>query len=150
MIRLAAPVVAAEVGWMSMGIVDTIMVGHLSATALGAVSVGGILFYTVAVIGMGMLLGLDTMVAQSFGAGDVAQCHHSLLNGVYLCLPLTLALMGIVWLFTPLLRSSGIDAGVVREAIPYLRALNWSTPPLLLFFAFRRYLQGMNLVQPVM
>jgi MATE family multidrug resistance protein len=150
MIRLAAPVVAAELGWMSMGIVDTIMVGHLSATALGAVSVGGILFYTAAVIGMGMLLGLDTLVSQSFGAGDVAQCHQWLLNGVYLCVPLTLALMGMVWLFTPLLRSSGIDAGVIREAIPYLRAINWSTLPLLLFFAFRRYLQGMNLVQPVM
>ncbi len=150
MTRLAAPVVAAELGWMSMGIVDTIMVGHLSATALGAVSLGGVLFYTAAVIGMGMLLGLDTMVAQSFGAGDIAECHHSLLNGVYLCVPLTLALMGMVWLFSPLLRSSGIDAGVVREAIPYLRAINWSTLPLLLFFAFRRYLQGMNLVQPVM
>ena len=150
MSRLAAPVVLAELGWMSMGIVDTIMVGHLSATALGAVSIGGVLFYTAAVIGMGMLLGLDTLVAQSFGAGDIAGCHHSLLNSVYLCAPLSLGLMGMVWLFTPLLRSSGIDAGVLREAIPYLRAINCGTFPLLLYFAFRRYLQGMNLVQPVM
>jgi MATE family multidrug resistance protein len=109
-----------------------------------------VLYYTAAVIGMGMVLGLDTLVSQSFGAGDIAGCHHSLLNSVYLCVPVTLALMGILWLLSPLLRSSGIDAGVLREAIPYLRALTWGTFPLLLFFAFRRYLQGMNLVQPVM
>jgi MATE family multidrug resistance protein len=39
---------------------------------------------------------------------------------------------------------------VLRQAIPYLRALNWSTLPLLMFFVFRRYLQGMNLAKPVM
>jgi MATE family multidrug resistance protein len=150
MTRLAAPVVLSELGWMAMGVVDTIMVGHWSATAMGAVSVGGVLFYTVAVIGMGTLLGLDTLVAQSFGAGDVADCHHSLLNSVYLCAPLSVALMSLTWMSELLLRRSGIDSGVLAETIPYLRALSWSTLPLLLFFAFRRYLQGMNLVHTVM
>lgn len=150
MTRLAAPVVMSELGWMAMGVVDTIMVGHWSATAMGAVSIGGVLFYTVAVIGMGTLLGLDTLVAQSFGAGDVADCHHSLLNSVYLCVPLSVALMSLTWMSASLLLRFGIDSGVLAETIPYLRALSWSTFPLLLFFAFRRYLQGMNLVHPVM
>src|SRR5438105_3263691 len=120
MIRLAAPVVLAELGWMSMGVVDTIMAGHFSATAMGAVSVGGVLFYTVAVIGTGVMLGLDTLVSRSFGAGDIADCHRSLLNSVYLCLPLSLALMGIVRLLPALLRSAGIDPAVLREVIPFL------------------------------
>jgi MATE family multidrug resistance protein len=33
--------------------------------------------------------------------------------------------------------------------VPYLRALLWSAPPLMFYFAFRRYLQGMNFVKPV-
>jgi len=39
-LRLAFPLVLAELGWMVMAIVDTVMVGHLpnSATAMGAVS----------------------------------------------------------------------------------------------------------------
>jgi MATE family multidrug resistance protein len=150
MARLAVPVVLAELGWMTMGVVDTIMVGHVSPAAMGAVSIGGVLFYTVAVIGTGMLLGLDTLVSQSFGAGDVLDCHRSLLNAVYLCVPVSLALMGIVWLFQPLLRSFGIDPEVLHDALPFLRAIGWSIFPLLLYFAFRRYLQGMNLVKPVM
>src|SRR5258708_10448868 len=126
------------------------MVGHVSPAAMGAVSIGGILFYTVAVIGTGVLLGLDTLISQAFGAGDIDDCHRSLLNSVYLCAPLSLGLMGIVWLFPRLLRSAGVDAEVLRDVTPFLRAISWSTFPLLLYTAFRRYLQGMNRVKPVM
>jgi MATE family, multidrug efflux pump len=152
MLALAAPLALAEIGWMSMGLVDTMMVGRLrqSAEAIGAVSLGGILFYTVALFGSGLLLGLDTMVPQAFGAGNVEECHRSLIQGLYFSILLAPALMGVVWLWAPFLRSFGIEPGVLRQAIPYLKAINWSTFPLLLYFSFRRYLQGMNLVKPVM
>lgn len=58
--------------------------------------------------------------------------------------------MGIIWACVPLLGKFGIDPPVLRETGPYLRALNWSTPSLLLYFGFRRYLQSVNLVRPVM
>jgi len=96
------------------------------------------------------MLGLDTLVSHSYGAGDVEDCHHSLVNGVYLSFAITPFLMGIVWLFEPVLRLLDIQASVLNQAIPYLRALNWGTLPLLLYFVFRRYLQGMNLAKPVM
>ena len=44
MVRLAAPVVVAELGWVAMGIVDIAMVGRLGAAAIGAVGVGSVLF----------------------------------------------------------------------------------------------------------
>jgi multidrug resistance protein, MATE family len=152
MLRLAIPLVLAELGWMTMAIVDTMMVGRQahSAEAIGAVSLGSILFNAAAISGTGLMLGLDTLVSHSYGAGDVEDCHHSLVNGVYLSLAITPILMGIVRLFEPMLRSLDIPAPVLNQAIPYLRALNWGTLPLLLYFVFRRYLQGMNLAKPVM
>ncbi|MGA8143535.1 MAG: MATE family efflux transporter [Candidatus Acidiferrales bacterium] len=152
MLRLAIPLVLAELGWMTMAIVDTMMVGRQanSAVAIGAVSLGSILFNAAAIFGTGLMLGLDTLVSHSYGAGDVEDCHHSLVNGVYLSFGITPILMGIVWLFEPVLRSLDIEASVLNQAIPYLRALNWGTLPLLLYFVFRRYLQGMDLVKPVM
>jgi MATE family multidrug resistance protein len=150
MVELAAPVVLAELGWMAMGIVDTIVVGHVSTAAMGAVSIGEVLFNTAGWTGAGLLLGLDTLVSQSFGAGDVRDCHRSLLNGVYLSVPITLALMGIIWLGIPFLGRFGIDPAVLKDVAPYLRAVTCSTFPLLLYFALRRYLQGMNLAKPVM
>lgn len=152
MLRLAVPIVLAELGWMTMSIVDTIMVGHQrdSAVAIGAVSLSSILYYMVAIFGTGLMLGLDTLVSRSYGAGDLEDAHRSLINGVYLSLGLTPVLMGLVWLWAPIVRMLGIPEPLTAQAIPYLRALNWGTLPLLLYFAFRRYLQGVNLVKPVM
>jgi MATE family multidrug resistance protein len=152
MLRLATPIVLAELGWMSMGIVDTMMVGRQadSALAIGAVSLGSTLYYVVAIFGTGLMLGLDTLVSHSYGAGDLEDAHRSLVNGIYLSLGLAPVLMGVVWLWGPLLRSLGIQEALLAQAVPYLHALNWSTLPLLLYFVFRRYLQGINLAKPVM
>ncbi|HTS12469.1 MAG TPA: MATE family efflux transporter [Candidatus Limnocylindrales bacterium] len=152
MLRLAVPIVMAELGWMTMAIVDTMMVGRLpeSAVAIGAVSLGSILYYVVAIFGTGIMLGLDTLVSRSYGAGDLEDAHRSLVNGVYLSLAISPILMGVVWLWEPIVRSFHIQPLVMAQAVPYLRALNWGTLPLLLYFAFRRYLQGVNLAKPVM
>src|ERR1700684_2107619 len=98
MLRLAIPLVLAELGWMTMAIVDTMMVGRQahSAEAIGAVSLGSILFASAAIFGTGLMLGLDTLVSHSYGAGDVEDCHRSLVNGVYLSLAISPILMGAV------------------------------------------------------
>lgn len=152
MLRLAIPLVCAELGWTTMSIVDTMMVGRQadSALAIGAVSLGGILYIAIAIFGTGLMLGLDTLVSHAYGAGDLEECHRVLVNGVYLSLGISPLLMGVVWMFGPILRSLGIQGAVLGQAIPYLHALNWSTLPLLLYFVFRRYLQGMNQAKPVM
>jgi multidrug resistance protein, MATE family len=152
MLRLAIPLVLAELGWMTMAIVDTMMVGRQahSAEAIGAVSLGSILFASAAIFGTGLMLGLDTLVSHSYGSGDIEDCHRSMVNGLYLCLAISPVLMCVIYLFEPVLRHLNIPEPVLNQAIPYLRTLNWSTFPLLAFFVFRRYLQGMNLAKPVM
>jgi MATE family multidrug resistance protein len=150
MLKLAAPVVIAELGWMAMGVVDTMMVGRISPEAIGAVSIGGIAFHTVIVFGIGLLLGLDTLVSRAYGAGKLDDCHQSLLQAVYLSLVLTPVLMGLAWLYIPFLRVWGIHGAVEAQAIPYMKALIWSVGPLMLYTAFRRYLQGMGAVRAIM
>jgi len=67
MLRLALPLVMAELGWMTMAIVDTMMVGRQadSAVAIGAVSLGSILFNSAAIFRNGFDVGLDTLVSHS-------------------------------------------------------------------------------------
>jgi MATE family multidrug resistance protein len=76
MIALAAPVALAEIGWTAMGLVDTLMVGSLGPAAIGAVGLGSIVFLAIGIFGMGLLLGLDTLVAQAYGAGQLDRCRH--------------------------------------------------------------------------
>jgi len=150
-IRLALPLVLAELGWMSMGIVDTVMVGHLpdSATAMGAVSLSSNIFIVLGLFGGGLLLGLDTIVAQAFGAGQREDCHRSLVNGIYLSIALTPVLALPTLFFRRMLTSLGIAASIIDQAVPYMRALVIGLFPLLLYFAVRRTLQAMNMVKPV-
>jgi multidrug resistance protein, MATE family len=152
MLRLALPIVLAEIGWMTMGIVDTMMVGRQvdSSVAIAAVSLGGVIYNAVAIFGTGLMLGLDTLVSHSYGAGDLEEAHHLLVNGVYLTLGIGPLLILIVRLCELLMRSVGAQPAVLDQAIPYLRAVNWSTLPLLFYFTFRRYLQGIDLAKPVM
>src|SRR2546427_7799753 len=150
-LRLAIPLVLAELGWMSMAIVAAMMVGRLpnSATAMGAVSLGGILVHVLAFFGGGLLIGLDTLVSQAFGAGQREDCHRSLVHGIYLSLALTPLLMTPVWYFDSLLRMAGIGPDILALAGPYSKALAWGTLPLLLYFVVRRCMQGMNMVRPI-
>jgi multidrug resistance protein, MATE family len=150
-LRLALPLVLAELGWMSMAIVDTMMVGRLpdSAVAMGAVSLGSALFIVLALFGEGLLLGLDTLVSQAFGAGQREDCHRSLINSVYLSIALTPFLAAPVWLLPHLMSSWQVDPAVAALTVPYTKALAWGLFPLLLYFAVRRCLQAMNMVRPV-
>ena len=136
---------------MSMAIVDTMMVGRLpnSATAIGAVSLGSNLFTAIALFGGGLLMGLDTLVSQAFGAGKREDCHRSLVNSVYLSVALTPLLSIPVWILPALLRSIRVDAGVLALTVPYTKALLAGLFPLLLYFAVRRCIQAMNMVKPV-
>jgi len=150
MLRLAVPVVLAELGWMAMGVVDTMMVGRIDAESIGAVSIGRALFLAVAIFGIGLLLGLDTLVSNAFGAGSIEECHLALLHGIYLSLLMTVPLMAAVFGLSGLLEAWGVDPGVRELARPYARVVSWSALPIFLYATFRRYLQAINLVRPVM
>jgi MATE family multidrug resistance protein len=150
MLQLAVPVVMAELGWMTMGIADTLMVGRLSPEAIGAVGIGTSVFMGVVILAMGVLLGLDTLVSQAYGGGRLDECHRWLVHGVALAIAVTLPLTWVLWEVIDSLDAWGIDPTVLALTRPYLDVVTWSVLPLLLYAAFRRYLQGMGVARPVM
>ena len=91
--RLAGPIVGAELGWIAMGLVDIAMVGRLGPAEIGAVGVGSVLCFAVVVFGIGMLLGLDPLVARAHGRGRPDECRRWLVQGTglaaLLAVPLT-------------------------------------------------------------
>jgi MATE family multidrug resistance protein len=156
MLRLALPLVLAELGWMAMGVVDTVMVGHLPhpAVTISAVALGQVLYNTLAFGVGGVLLGLDAFISQAHGAGDWEDANKWLLSGMIMAGLLSAVLMAMVWV-GPLamvqLPVGGGEAGheVMRQAMGFLGALNWGTLPLFLYMALRRYLQAFNHVRPI-
>src|ERR1017187_6801803 len=126
MVKLAVPVVLSELGWMLMGVVDTIMVGRLGPAAIGAVAVGNAVYYTPSLFGIGLLLGLDTLVSHAYGRNDHEECHRWLAQGVYLACIVTPPLMLLIALASFGFARVGVVPEVAGMAGSYLRILNLS------------------------
>ena len=150
MLKIAVPVVMAELGWMTMGVVDTIMVGPLGPEAISAAGVGNSMHIAFAIFGMAVMLGLDTLVSHAYGARDIRDCHRWFFDGLMLAglmaVPI-MTLLGLVWLAIP---SLGFHGAVRPLLETYYGVLLLSTPFLLAYAVCRRYLQAMHAVTPVM
>lgn len=150
MLKIAVPVVLAELGWMTMGVVDTVMVGPLGPEAISAAGVGNSMHIAFAIFGMAVMLGLDTLVSQAYGARDVRECHRWFFDGLALsalmAVPI-MALLILVWFAIPWLGFHGAVRPLLEQ---YYGVLLLSTPFLLAYAVCRRYLQGMHAALPVM
>jgi MATE family multidrug resistance protein len=149
MIALAVPVVLSELGWMAQGVVDNIMVGRIGPVAIGAVALGNAVYYTPCLFGIGLLLGLDTLVSQAYGRRDHDECHRWLAQGVYVACIITPPLMLLIVALSYGFTHFGVIPEVAHLAGGYLRILSWGTLPLLLYGGTRRYLQGVGEVRVI-
>ena len=148
-IRLAVPIVVAELGWVAMGLVDIAMVGRLGPHEIGAVGVSSVLCFAVVVFGIGMLLGLDTLVARGYGRGRLYECRRWLVQGVGLAVLLAVPLTLVAGVVAATLDRWGLDPAIQRLATPYFSIVLLSVLPLLVYTACRRYLQAVGLATRV-
>ena len=149
MVRLAVPVALAELGWMLQGVVDVIMVSRLGPVAIGAVALGNALYYAPSLFGLGLLLGLDTVIARSYGEKDFDACHRWLAQGVHIAVAIAPLLMLLVFGISGIAGRIGVRPELAAPAAGYLRVLLWGTLPLLLYAALRRYLQAVGQVRVI-
>jgi MATE family multidrug resistance protein len=149
MLRLAVPVVVIQVGMMAMGVVDTIMVGHISARALAAVALGNLYFFGLAVFAMGTLMVLDPVVAQAVGARDRQAVARAVQRGVVLAALLTVPVALILTVAAPVFRLARQPAEVIPLAAAYSLVTAPGVLPFLLFIVFRQSLQSMGRTAPI-
>ncbi len=144
LLRLALPVIATYLGFMTMGLVDLLALGRVSATAIGALGVGTSIFNWFMIFGIGLLSGMDYHVGHAFGAGARRECDHVLAQGLWLSLAASIPIVPILVLLADHLQVFGVNPDVVPEARAYLRLLAPSLVPALLFGACRNYLQAVG------
>lgn len=149
LLRLALPVVVVQVGLMLMGVVDTMMVGRLSAQALGSVALGNLYFFTIAVVGMGALMALDPVVSQAVGADDEPAVARGLQRGVILAVLLTIPTVLGLLAVRPALRALGQPAELVPAASSYIYVIAPGVLPFYLFIVFRQTMQALGRIAPI-
>jgi MATE family multidrug resistance protein len=149
LLALAVPVVVVQVGMMLMGVVDTLMVGHLSPAALAAVALGNLYFFSVVIFGMGVLMALDPVIAQAVGAMDHPAIARGLQRGLLLAAALSVPAMMLLWPAGSALALLRQPAEVVPLATTYIRLMVPGVLPFLAFTVFRQALQSMGHMRPI-
>lgn len=150
LLRLALPMVAAQVGIMSLGVVDTIVVGHVSARELAGVSLGSLYVFGIAVSGMGTLWAIDPIVSQAMGAKDRDGVTLGIQRGLLLSLTLGVV-MTVLCLPAPFVFSlMRQPPDVVPRAAGFVQVSAFGMVPLLLFSTLRQSLQAMKHTRAVL
>ncbi|MEE8581422.1 MAG: MATE family efflux transporter [Myxococcota bacterium] len=142
--------VAAQLGSMLMGTVDTLMVARIGVEELAAAAMANAWIYAVLLMGQGVIHGIDPLVTQAHGAGNPRGTAIALQRGSALALAISLPL-GLLWTQTRgFLVLAGQAPGLAEQAHLYTLVQIPSIPFFLLFIALRQYLQGRELVRPAM
>lgn len=147
--RIALPVVAVQVGLMFMGVVDTLMVGHISATALAAAALGNLYVFTLLVVAMGTLMALDPLVSQAVGARDDAAITRAIQRGVVLAIGLGAVLMLLMVPAAPVLHLFRQPVEAIPDAARYCHISVAGLIPFLLFVVLRQSLQATGRMAPI-
>ncbi len=144
LVRLSFPIVFQRLGIMTMGIVDTVMVGRFSAQELAYQSIGYVPVATVIIIAIGLMMGTMVLTSNAFGAKDYKECgriwRQSLPYGF------ALGMIGfVVCLFgEPLLLLLGQQADVSRGGGQVMQAVAIGVPMTTIMLACTFFLEGIN------
>ncbi|HKR65134.1 MAG TPA: MATE family efflux transporter [Thermoanaerobaculia bacterium] len=149
LVRLAAPLAAAQAGTQMMGLVDIAVLGRVGARELGGAGLGNAVFFAMSVIGIGIVYGVDPMISQALGAHEHVRARRLLWQGSWLALAVSGALTLVLLALAALLPYFGVQPELVSPARTFLLIRMLSLAPFLLFFVVRSYLQAQGTTRPL-
>ncbi|MGK7928971.1 MAG: MATE family efflux transporter [Spirulina sp.] len=136
-LRLAIPSILTQFAETAIGFVDTVMMGWLGSESLAAGGLGVILLYLFIDISKGLFDGLGAIAAEVFAREDIEQLRKLTVQGLWLCLILSLPMMLTIWHLGSILTRLGQEEQIVRLATIYLRAIVWGLPAALGLIALK-------------
>jgi MATE family multidrug resistance protein len=147
---LAGPIVVSQLLQMSMGFVDTLMVGRLGAASLAAVALGGAIYHPLFLICAGVMSAVSPLVSQSHGAGESEPIARTVRQAFWLASILAIPGIVVMWNVQPVLIAIGIDPAVAVQTQGYLRAISFSFIPGLWYWVLRHFVEALGRPRPVM
>ncbi|MBP2171231.1 MATE family multidrug resistance protein [Erwinia toletana] len=151
LLALAIPVILAQVAQTSMGFVDTIMAGAVSATDMAAVAVGTSVWMPTILFGHGLILALTPVVAQLNGSGRRDRIGHQVRQAYWLAGFVSILIMLVLYNAGFMISAmKDIDPEMARIAVGYLHALLWGAPGYLFFQVLRCQCEGLSKTKPGM
>jgi len=150
LLALSLPLMAAQVGMMLLGVVETIIVGRAGNAALAAASLGHVWMQGTILVATGVVLGADPILSQAHGAGDYRTLGLTFQRGLVLSALLGIPL-SLLWLYTtPMLSLFGQDLALSRLAGTFVIVQAPTAFGFLVFMLGRQYLAARGIVAPAL
>lgn len=143
-LKLAWPIIIGQVGQVSMGVVDTAMVGRIGEVPVAAAGASNAVFILISVFGFGLSSAVSPLVSMAAARGDKAETA-GILRGAYRASIMTSIVIMMV-LFALSFQFSFLrqDAQVTELAVSYLRIVLWSVLPMILFLSAKQFSDGLS------
>lgn len=145
-LHIAIPSIISNITVPLLGLIDVTIVGHLgSASYIGAIAVGGMLFNMIYWIFGFLRMGTSGLTAQAYGAHELKEVTRILLRSTSISLMLALALL-ILQYPIRLIAFELIDtsAEVQQLATLYFHICIWGAPATLGLYSFSGWFIGMQ------
>ncbi len=150
LVSLGSPLVLAQLFQMSMGVMDTIMAGRVSARDLAGVALGGNVLWPSMLLLNGCLMALTPTISQLHGAGRTRETGEVARQGAWMAVVLAALLIAIVLHADAIYDAVGADPDAVAVATRYLAATAIGLPGLMLYFVLRFLCEGLGRTLPAM
>lgn len=148
--KLALPVSIGQLGHIMMGVVDSIMVGHVGTVPLAAASIANGLFFLILVLGIGLSYAITSLVAIAVGEQKLEDCGIILRQSLITNLIFSVLLIVSVYYTSELIYFMDQPQAVAEQASSYLKILAVSIIPFMLFQTYRQFAEGLSVVKPPM
>jgi MATE family multidrug resistance protein len=149
-VRLALPLIAAQLAAVGTNVVDAMLAGHYSAHVLGAVAVGASIWALAIVSGIGMMMAVPPSVSQLDGAGRRPEVGAVFRQALWLAAGMGALLWFAVRHAAPLIDLIGVDPALRNDVVAFLHAISWGAPALTCYFALRGLSEGLSMTLPSM
>ena len=150
LLKLATPIIIAQLANTAMGFVDTVMAGRVSPQDLAAVALGNSIWVPVFLLMTGILLATTPKVAQRFGAGVHNEIGPLVRQALWLALAVGIAAAVLLWNAQAVLRVMNVDPALIDPAMGYLRAVACGFPAVALYHVLRCFSDGLGHTRPSM
>ena len=149
-LELSYPVIIGQLGFIMMGVVDSLMVGKLGSTFLAAASIGNSLTFIIFIVGIGTSMAVTPLVAISVGARKFEDCGIYFRQSLLVNLIIGFIMMLIVYFLADFITLFGQNKEVVPLAISYTKILSFGAIPLMIFQTYKQFIEGLSIMRPAM
>lgn len=148
-LKLAIPLVSAQLAQSLTGFFDTIMMGRLGAETLAAGGLASWTFIAILNTTAGVVMGISPLVAEAYGAKQKSRIEKLTRQGFWLVLLLSIPMMLAIAKLDLLMLQWGQAETTVVLANSYLDFILWGFFPALGFAMLRGVVSSMSLARPI-